>query len=400
MSIRRRAVAALIAASFMLAPLPASLAGLAPADLPQRLTDQQFWKLSEDLSEADGTFHSDNLASNEFVFSRVVPDLTSRIKPGGVYLGVGPEQNFTYIAALKPKMAFITDVRRANLYLHLMYKALFELSANREQFVSLLFSRPRPAKGLPADVSVEDLFTTFADAPAADEAVFQANLKRILDHLTARHAMPVGSDDLPGITRVYRAFYWYGPSISYSSRTGLSTPNSSYATYRALMTQGDAFGPRYSYLASEENFRVVKDLHARNLIVPVVGNFAGAKALKAVGDYVRGRGQVVTTFYLSNVEDYLRRDPASWRFFCENVATFPLDETSVFIRPMGNGQHTIAVKTRTTESFFATRGVTGASGATGSAPYQFVTIAGSNNFQPMVTGIAEEVKGCAVKGGS
>ena len=55
-----------------------------------------------------------------------------------------PEQNFTYIAALKPKMAFIIDIRRGNLQLHLMYKALFELSSDRADFIFRLFSRKRP----------------------------------------------------------------------------------------------------------------------------------------------------------------------------------------------------------------------------------------------------------------
>src|SRR5678809_849042 len=88
---------------------------------------------------------SDTLASNELVFARVVPDLIARTKPSGVYLGVGPEQNFTYIAAIRPKIAFIPDIRRGNLDLQLMYKALFELSADRADFVSRLFSRKRPA---------------------------------------------------------------------------------------------------------------------------------------------------------------------------------------------------------------------------------------------------------------
>ena len=84
--------------------------------------------------------------------SDVIPELLGRRRsPGGVYLGVGPEQNFTYIAALKPKMAFIIDIRRGNLHLHLMYKALFELSADRAEFVSRLFTKKRPA-GLTRDV--------------------------------------------------------------------------------------------------------------------------------------------------------------------------------------------------------------------------------------------------------
>jgi hypothetical protein len=39
---------------------------------------------------------------------------------------------------------------------------------------------------------------------------------------------------------------------------------------------------------------------------------------------------------LSNVEQYLRQDNL-WQRFCENVATLPLDDASVFIRPGGLG---------------------------------------------------------------
>ena len=71
-----------------------------------------------------------------------------------MYLGVGPEQNFTYITAVRPRMAFILDIRRGNLQEHLLYKALFELSADRAEFLSRLFSRPRAA-GLTTDSTPE-----------------------------------------------------------------------------------------------------------------------------------------------------------------------------------------------------------------------------------------------------
>src|SRR3954451_13370148 len=95
---------------------------LAAADtLPTKLSDQEFWKLSNELSEDNGYFRSDNLLSNETWYQIVIPDLLARTKPGGVYVGVGPEQNFTYIAAMKPKMVFVTDIRRGNLHTQLMY---------------------------------------------------------------------------------------------------------------------------------------------------------------------------------------------------------------------------------------------------------------------------------------
>src|SRR5262245_54160364 len=109
--------------------------------LPSRLTDEEFWQLSDSLSEPNGYFRSDNLLSNEIWFHRVIPLLLNRTDRNGVYMGVGPEQNFTYIAAVRPKMVFIPDIRRGNLHTQLMYKALFELSRDRAEFVSRLFTK-------------------------------------------------------------------------------------------------------------------------------------------------------------------------------------------------------------------------------------------------------------------
>ena len=49
---------------------------------------------------------------------------------GGAYLGVGPEQNFNYIAAIRPAITVIFDIRQQAVMQHLLFKALFELSAN------------------------------------------------------------------------------------------------------------------------------------------------------------------------------------------------------------------------------------------------------------------------------
>jgi hypothetical protein len=321
-----------IAAIFAVAWYLASLASARTADLPQQLSDRDFWKLSEQLSEPNGTFRSDNLLSNEIWLQHVIPELEKVTSRGGVYLGVGPEQNFTYIAALKPSMVFIVDVRRGNLQLHLVYKALFELSKDRADFVSRLFAKKRPA-GLSSSSTALEIFNAYSEVPTS-EALFRENLKAVQDHLVKTRALPLDEEDLKGIDYVANAFYWYGPGIHYNSSGGRM--GRMMATYFDLMVATDAEGRSRSYLASEENFRVLKDLHSKNLLVPVVGNFGGPKALRAVGQYLRDRGAHVTAFYLSNVEQYLDQQglhPA----FCNNVAAMPLQETSRFIRSVRPG---------------------------------------------------------------
>ena len=104
------------------------------------------------------------------------------------------------------------------------------------------------------------------------------------------------------------------------------------ATYAELMTATDEQGQSRSYLASEENFQTVRDLERRNLIIPVVGDFAGTKMLRSVGRYIKDHGATVTAFYTSNVEQYLFEQGDDWRHFLTNVSTFPLDSSSTFIR--------------------------------------------------------------------
>ncbi len=303
--------------------------------LPARLSDAEFWRLSQEMSEPNGFFRSDNLLSNEIWFQYVIPDLVGRTRPGGVYLGVGPEQNFSYIAALKPKMVFITDIRRGNLHMQLMYKALFEMSADRADFVSRLFTKKRP-EGLSAASSATEIFNAYWNIDTSAESVYKENLKAIQDWLTKKHNFPLGQEDLDGIEYVYYNFYWFGPSITYSSSSSGGMGRGNFVNYYDLMTTTDGSSVNRSFLANEQNFKVLKDLETRNLIVPVVGNFGGPKALRAVGQYVRDHGATVTAFYLSNVEQYLYQD-GLWNNFCANVASMPLDDTSTFIRSSQGG---------------------------------------------------------------
>jgi hypothetical protein len=326
----------LVAALVVLGPVPVSR--VSAADVPDRLTDAEFWALSQDLSEPDGSFRSENLLSNEMVLPQLLPEVLAKARRGGVYIGVGPEQNFSYLVALQPRMAFITDVRRGNLHVILMYKALFELSADRAEFVARLFTRGRGA-GLSTSSTVQQIMDASWAAAAGSSADFARNLREIQDYLTTTRRLPLSAADREGIARTYAAFHFYGPAMDYSATTGQTQGGfrrGNSATYRDLMTQTDANGRALSYLASEASFHHIKDLFSRNVIVPVVGNFSGPKAIRGIGDWVRARGATVNVFYVSTVEHYLR-DSGTLPVFCANVASLPLTPDSVFIRP-GNVQ--------------------------------------------------------------
>jgi hypothetical protein len=290
------------------------------AALPDGLPKATFLEMIEAFSEPDGSFMYENLLSNERSYQDPIASLVKAVKPRGVYLGVGPEQNFTYIAAIRPALAFIIDIRRQNMLEQLLYKALFEMAEDRAEFVSLLFSRRRPA-GLTERVTAEELFRTYAAMPS-DRASFESNLLRI------KAELDLSSEDETTVERVYRVFFTIGPDLSYSTIDSYAPAGPSYAE---LMTFADDRGKNWSYLASEESFQFIKRMHRKNLIVPLVGDFAGPKTIRTVAKYLKDHQAIVSAFYLSNVEMYILSSP-QWRSFCANVASLPIDSSSVFIR--------------------------------------------------------------------
>jgi len=358
MSATRRLLPSLLMAALCVgavgsqAPAPGASTAARPATaaLPSRLSDAEYWRLSSSLSEPNGYFLSENLVSNEHTFQYVIPTLKQTMRPGGVYLGVAPDQNFTYILAVQPAMAFIVDIRRGNLLQHLMYKALIELSADRAEFLSRLFSKKRPTNVGPQS-TVAELFEAFDRVPTT-EALYAQNLKALRDTLLTKHGFPLSAEDLEQLESIYFAFFWEGPGLRYTpSRGGFNGGSSGFGaagalpgrngifvigggnfpSYEELQMQTDLEGQSRTYLASEETFRALKAFEEKNLIVPVVGNFAGSKALRAVGDYIRNHGSTVAAYYVSNVEQYLFQDGV-FTDFARNVATLPVDDRSVFIR--------------------------------------------------------------------
>jgi hypothetical protein len=299
-----------------------ALGACSRSTLPYSLSDRDYWSLIESLSEPAGSFTlSDNIVSNEPRFAEAIKWLSPR---GGVYLGVGPEQNFSYIAALAPDLAFIVDIRRENRDLHLLYKALFELSADRADFVSRLFSRPRPA-GLDATTSVDALFDAF-ERIAPTSADYDRNMASIRQRLLTTRSLPLAPGDLEHIDLVFRIFFTAGPQVDYYGSNAVDAVRPSY---RQLMTSKDFAGGSQSFLATEDRFQLVKSLHTRNLIVPVVGDFGGPKAFRAIASYVREHRGLVQSVYASNVAVYLSTQQAV--AFCGNLAALPAPSAAWFL---------------------------------------------------------------------
>ena len=280
------------------------------------------------LSEHEGYFDTDNLISNESSYLQVLPDLARRRARGGAYVGVGPDQNFTYIARVRPSIAFIIDVRRDNLLLHLLFKALFDVSRTRVEYLAQLLGRPVPSDLETWRTAPVERLIRYVDEAAPVPTAVDAVRDRI-DASIKRIGVALSPQDFGTIDRFHRRFIAEGLSLRFQS-TG-RPPQSYYPTYRQLLGDIDASGKQGNYLASEEAFQFVKALEARDLVIPVVGDISGPSALVAIGRLLETRHERLSVFYVSNVEFYLFGDGA-YRRFIANLRRVPHTDTAVVIR--------------------------------------------------------------------
>ncbi len=304
---------------------------------PDSLSATEFSRLSREFSEEGGYFRSDNFTSNETSYLHIVDKLRQLGTTGGAYLGVGPEQNFTYIAKVRPRIAFIVDIRRQAIIQHLMYKAIFHLSPNPAQFLSRLLSRPLPKEKKPAEnAPVNELLAFFSQA-TSDEKTYAANLAEIRKVIQDDFKFPLSETDRASLEYVYKSFRNEGLEISYRTEGG--GWGNYFPTLKDIISGTDLNGKQGNFLATADDYEFVRGLHMKNLIIPVVGDFGGKKALAAVGDYLKKNGFTVTAFYTSNVEQYLFGS-GLFTDFAENVRKLPINEKSLFIRAVaGRGSH-------------------------------------------------------------
>jgi hypothetical protein len=314
----------LVAILFWLGP-----AGGVAGQAPRRLSDSEYSRLIQRLSEDPGYFNSDNLITNESSYLQVLGGLRSLGVHDGVYLGVGPEQNFTYIAKVRPRLAIILDIRRQNLIFHWFFKSLFEMSQNRLEYLSYLFCKPLPVK-IPLDKKgdVEHLLT-FLEAIPPDAKLFQKNLVMIESRLRMNHHFTLSAADEKTIRDIYKEFFDNQFEIRFRS---YGRPMYHfYPSFKEIALERDLEGKWGNYLNSEEDFRFLKRLQERNLIIPVVGDFAGPKAMRSIGAYIRAMDETVSVFYVSNVEFYLLQN-GFFGQYGENLKLLPFDARSLLIR--------------------------------------------------------------------
>ncbi len=313
---------------------------LAPRD---SLSDSLFASLHARLSEEGGYFDTDNLISNESGYLNVVGALERLGLRGGAYAGVGPDQNYSYLAQLRPEVAFVVDVRRDNALQHLLLKALVERSSTRVEFLSALHARTPPADADAwRDATVQEVVEWVDGAPPRSGAELRA-LQQVVEEAVRHMGIPLTETDLATVARFHRAFIDDGLDLRFTSHG--RRPQPYYPTYRQLVLETDAEGDPASWLVSDERYQVVRDLHRANRIIPVVGDLAGASAVREMGRVLREMELELTAFYVSNVEFYLWGD-GLFDAWTANLAALPAAPDAVLIRsyfPRLAGRHPAAI---------------------------------------------------------
>ncbi|HEY8459639.1 MAG TPA: hypothetical protein VIM99_04620 [Blastocatellia bacterium] len=303
----------------------------------ERALDKEgFAQIVDKFSEPNGYFDSDNLISNEASYLHVMGKMRQMKVADGAYIGVGPDQNFSYIAQVRPSIVFITDIRRDNLLQHLFFKSLFALSSNRLEYLCLLFGRP-----IPPDLKswnsrdVREL-VGYLDKTPSNREMFEKTKAEVRSKAQS-FGVKLDPSELDTIGRIHSAFFDAGPDLKFTSRG--RPPRWYYPSYRDLLFEKDLTGKQCNYLASEDDFRFLQSLQERNLIIPIVANLAGDRAFKSIARYLKERNERVSALYTSNVEFYLMRGFSDDEFkrFAENVSLLPRHDRSVIIRSYFNG---------------------------------------------------------------
>ena len=328
-SLLRRSALALLA-SFLVSAAPSRASA-------QRATDSSFSSFASlvaRLSEPGGYFDSDNIITNEASYLQISSQLEKQHVHGGIYIGVGPDQNFSYIALIRPTMAFMLDIRRDNLLEHLLFKSYFEVARNRLEYLCLLLGKPVPPDiekwtGRPMGEVLAYIGETKVDS------AFVAATRRASNARIDRYGVALDARDHQVIDRYRAIFVRDGLDTRYSS-LGRNNRNN-YPSFGRLMMETDRAGRLLSYLADETAYQFVRSMQLRDRIVPVVGNVAGDKAVKAIAQYAAEHHENVEAFYLSNVEQYLMTREGGFDNYARNVKLLPHDSTGVIIRSYFGG---------------------------------------------------------------
>ncbi|MBK9259709.1 MAG: hypothetical protein IPM54_07690 [Polyangiaceae bacterium] len=267
------------------------------------------------------------MISNETSFLQIAKALSAR-PDGGVYMGVGPEQNFTYLALTRPKLAIIVDIRRDNLLQHLYYRYLFEEARSRSHFLALLVGRPYDEGTAPSDDANFAAVAAHAEKMPPDAKLLKSNVDAAILRMTNEWGIRLDDKDKQSITKMAQVFFDKQLDLRFELK---ESSGRKYPTLRELLGAKDPEGAERSFLATNAAFRLVQTMEREGRVIPVVGDFGGDQAFAAIASHLKKHDLKVTTIYVSNVEQYLLEPPV-WTKWIRNVEGLPRTDDAVFVR--------------------------------------------------------------------
>jgi hypothetical protein len=272
------------------------------------------------LSDPETGPAADNLISNEDSFPRVAGEVARLAPRGSSYLGVGPDQNLTYLAHARPDLAFILDHRRRNLLLHLLHKALLTLAPDRASYLSRLTARA-PSRPLPDDPTAADLIDAFGPAPF-DRTRLEAAVAEVV--ATLRPLGVVKDAEWPALATIHAKLAGPGLDARFLAMR-------MYPTFARLIRTTSRDGRPAHFLADESLYRAAREIERDDRVIPLVGDFAGPNALPRLGDWLRRHGRKLGVFYISDVEFFLLR-AGKFAAYAANLDRLPWAEGAIVVR--------------------------------------------------------------------
>lgn len=299
-------------------------------------THAEFGALIARLSEPGGNFGRPAPISNERNFTLPLPELSQRANEGGVFVGVGPEQNLTFIAAMNPTLAFVVDIRRDNMLLHLLFRSMFIEARTADEWLRLCLGRELPKRSnasqpeapVPASATAGGAEALIRNINSAvpNPQVHAGLLARTLTRMRDEWQVPLEAGDESALARMLHAFFEHGLNLR-DGRHKTSKP-----TFEALLRSTDSNGVERHFLADPNAFERVRQLELAGRIVPLVGDFAGEKTFAGLAAHLNQQSLRVSAVYASNVEEFLSSESLPrWR---RNLSGLPHSPDAVLIRTM------------------------------------------------------------------
>ncbi len=272
------------------------------------------------------------LVSNETDYQNISSYFNETGTDNSVYIGVGPDQNYTYISLCSPKLAFIVDYRPDNQLLHLLFKAIFALSYNRVDYLSLLFSKPIDKSKTSGNIGLSKLVEYF-EYTDGDSQLFDKNLTRILKKIQS-FDNKLTLNEITKIRNIYSEFFQTHLNLRcrFPRKTSSGMP---YPTYKDFLLSTDQNGYCHNFINNDNYFCYVKNKHEKNQILPITGDFSGLNTLSTIGSFCQKHNLLISTIYISNVEYRLLNDHL-FESYMRNLKSLPINDRSIIIRTFYN----------------------------------------------------------------